>query len=191
MPRLRLRLETLRRLRSDARGLTAIEFAFVMPAFLLFFIGTFEIAVVLFVGSSIEAAVFDASRFGITGGATPGVSREDRVRSILEEKTYGFLDMDRVEIDTLVYDSFADIGQPEPFTDENGNGVWNDPEPFVDVNGNGTWDADMGVAGLGGPDAIVVYRVTYPWGILTPFMRRVLGEEIDHVSSVAVRNEPF
>jgi hypothetical protein len=179
------------RLRHDCRGSTAIEFAFILPAFLLFFIGSFEVAIVLFVGSSIESAVFEASRFGITGGVAPGVSREDRVRAILEDKTYGLLDMELVEIDTLIYDSFADIGQPEPFTDENANGARDGGEPFVDVNGNAVWDPDMGVAGLGGPDAVVVYRVAYPWGIITAFMRGVLGEEIRHVSSVAVRNEPF
>jgi hypothetical protein len=180
-----------RRLLGDSGGMTAIEFAFVLPVFLMFFIGIFEIAIVLFVGSSIEAAVFDVSRFGTTGGLKPGMSREERVREILAEKTYGLLDMDRVAIDALIYDSFADIGQPEPFTDSNGNAVHDGGEPFVDVNGNGTWDPDMGVAGLGGPDAIVVYRVMYPWGIITPFMRPFLGEEIRHVSSVAVRNEPF
>jgi hypothetical protein len=172
------------------RGATALEFALIAPLFLAFFVGVFEIAIVLFVGASIESAVFDAARFGITGGPG-GVSREERVLEIVEEKTFGFVDMDRVTVDTLVYDSFADIGEPEPFTDTNGDGGYDLGEPFVDVNGNGQWDADMGVAGLGGPDAIVVYRVSYPWGIITPFMRGVLGEEINHVSSVAVRNEPF
>ena len=55
-------------------------------------------------------------------------------------------------MDTLVYESFADIGKPEPFTDQDGNGAYNAGEPFVDVNGNGQWDADMGEAGLGGAE---------------------------------------
>ena len=29
------------------------------------------------------------------------------------------------------------------------------------------WDADMGAAGLGGPSDVVVYRLTYDWGIIT------------------------
>ncbi len=31
---------------------------------------------------------------------------------------------------------------PEPFTDTNGNGVWDPGEPFTDVNGNGIYDAN-------------------------------------------------
>jgi hypothetical protein len=49
----------------------------------------------------------------------------------------------------------------------------------------------MGAAGLGGPSDVVVYTVTYDWGLITPFMRRVMGESIRHISTVAVRNEPF
>ena len=50
-------------------------------------------------------------------------------------------------METLVYDSFEDIGKPEPLTDDNGNGSWDDGEAFIDVNGNGVWDEDMGEAG--------------------------------------------
>ena len=99
--------------------------------------------------------------------------------------------MSQVDLDTLVYSSFADIGKPEPFTDENGNGTWDAGEPLTDVNGNAQWDADMGKAGLGGPSDIVVYRLSYDWGLVTPMMRGVLGDSVHHVSSIAVRNEPY
>ena len=145
----------------------------------------------LFIGASIESAVLQASRYGITGGTVEGRTREERVLDVVEAKTYGLLDMDELEMETLVYESFADIGEPEPWDDANGNGAYDGGEDFTDVNGNGNWDADMGEAGLGGPNAVVVYRLTYDWGIITPFMQRLLGESIRHVSSVAVRNEPY
>ena len=179
----------LRRLRRSVRGATAVEFALVLPVLLHATVGTIEMAIVLFVGSSMEAAVFEASRFGITGG--DGVPREQRVLDIVEDRTYGLLDMDAVALDTLVYSSFADIGRPEPWTDGNGNGVRDAGETFTDVNGNGTWDADMGAAGLGGPNDIVVYRLSYDWGIVTPMMAGLLGRSVRHVSSIAVRNEPW
>jgi Flp pilus assembly pilin Flp len=181
----------LRRLLGDERGVAALEFALILPPFLLLIIGTIEVALVIFIGSSIEAAVLQASRYGITNATIPGVSREERVIDIVRESTYGLVDMSTVEIETLVYDSFSDIGEPEPFEDTNGNDVYEDGEPFTDVNGNGQWDPDMGAAGLGGPSDVVVYTVTYDWGIITPFMRRVMGESIRHISTVAVRNEPF
>jgi hypothetical protein len=31
------------------------------------------------------------------------------------------------------------LGEGEPFTDQNGDGVWNDADTYVDLNGNGTW----------------------------------------------------
>ena len=187
----RLLPRVLRRLRGEEDGATIVEFAMVFPVFLLAVFGGIETAIVIFISSSIEAAVLEASRYGVTGGTVPGVSREERVLGIVESNTYGLIDMDLVEIDTLVYESFDDIGQPEPFEDGNGNFVYDTGELFTDVNGNGQWDADMGAAGLGGPSDVVVYRVRYAWGIMTPLIQSVMGESIAHVSSVAVRNEPF
>ncbi len=181
----------LRRLAACARGATALEFALVLPVLLLTTVGTIEMAIVLFIGSSMEAAVIEASRFGITGGEDEDMTREDRVLTIVAERTYGLLDMGRVELDTLVYDSFEDIGKPEPFVDANGNGVRDAGEAFTDINGNAQWDADMGAAGLGGPEAIVVYRLSYDWGVVTPMIRGIVGGSVRHVSSVAVRNEPY
>lgn len=181
----------LRRLRGEEDGATIVEFALIFPVFLLAVFGGIETAIVIFISSSIESAVLEASRYGVTGGTVPGVTREERVLDIVGRKTYGLVNMDEVEVETLVYESFDDIGQPEPFDDANGNGVYNEGEAFTDVNGNGVWDADMGAAGLGGPSDVVVYRVSYAWGIMTPFIRNVMGDSIAHVSSVAVRNEPF
>ena len=109
-----------RRPSSLHRGATAIEFAIILPLLLLFIGGGIETAIILFIGSSIESAVMEASRYGITGSEA-GVSRADKVLEIVADKTYGLLDMDKVRMETLVYTSFADIGQPEPFTDQNGN----------------------------------------------------------------------
>jgi Flp pilus assembly pilin Flp len=181
----------LRRLRREEDGATVVEFAFVFPVFILAVLGTLETAIVIFISSSIEAAVLEASRYSITGGTIPGVTREERVLDIVGDKTYGLVDMDLVGIDTLVYESFDDIGQPEPIEDANLNLVYDTGELFTDVNGNGQWDADMGAAGLGGPSDVVVYRVTYAWGIMTPLIRSVIGESVLHASSVAVRNEPY
>ena len=180
-----------RGLADDARGATAVEFALILPVLLTFFFGIIEVALSLFINSSIESAVFEASRFGVTGGTVAGVSRQDRVLAIVEERTYGLVNPATVTIDTLVYDTFSDIGKPEPFVDANANAAYDAGEVFTDVNGNGVWDADMGAAGLGGPSDVVVYQLTYDWGIVTPLMRRVMGETVEMVSSVAVRNEPF
>ena len=79
---------------------------------------------------------------------------------------------------TLVYENFGDVGQPEPFTDENGNGAYDAGEAFTDVNGNGGWDEDMGAAGLGGPGDVVVYQMSYDWSIIIPMFRPFFGDTI-------------
>jgi len=182
---------TRARLLRDESGAAIVEAALVIPVLLLLTLGAIELSISIFLGASLESAVLQASRSGITGNTTGGVSREERIRDIIEENTYGFLDMDKVKIETLVYSDFADIGKPEPFEDANGNGSYDMGEVFSDINGNGMWDPDMGAAGMGDTGDIVLYRVTYDWGIITPLIQAVLGNSMRHVSSVAVRNEPF
>jgi Flp pilus assembly protein TadG len=183
-------LRLLRLLARDRSGAAAVEFALVAPALILLVVGSFEVAIMLFVGGTVESAVLAASRFGITGFEDEGVSREDRIREIIAERTLGFVDMDEAEISTLVYSDFEDIGEPEPFTDGNGNGQHDPGEAFNDVNGNGQWDDDMGTAGLGGPGDIVLYDVEYEVGAVTRLLEPLLGRIVHH-AAVAVRNEPF
>lgn len=177
-------------IRRDDRGVAAIEFAFVAPVLFLFLIGTIELTMVLFLNSALERGVLAASRYAITGSVPDGVSRQDRVLDILKENTFGLITLTEDNVTALIYPTFDSIGQPEPFTDLNGNGVYDEGEPFVDVNGNGVWDADMGLAGLGGPGDIVVYRVDYDWGMLTQLLDTLVGG-VTLTGSIVVRNEPF
>jgi Flp pilus assembly protein TadG len=178
--------------RSD--GASAVEFSLVAMPLILTVIGIMEVAFILFVNVLLEGAIRDSARYGITGYTSGGVDRETMIRQIISERTVGMVEMTNVEIETLVYDSFANIGKPEPFTDEvPTNGTYDAGEPFVDVNGNGTWDADMGAAGAGGPGAVVVYKVKYDWPLLTGLLTPLLGQNgyVTLSVSTAVRNEPF
>lgn len=175
-------------------GASAIEFALVAMPLILTIVGIIEVALILFVDVLMEGAVRDAARFGITGYTPAGTDRAAVIREIVRKRTVGLIDMTEVKIETLVYQNFSDIGKPEPFTDQPPyNGRYDAGEPFVDVNGNGKWDSDMGAAGVGGPGAVVVYRVSYDWPILTGLMKPLLGDAgVVHLSvSTAARNEPF
>lgn len=177
-------------LRRNENGSAMVEAALGLPILLAVMIGVFEIANFIFVSTAVENAVLHASRFGVTGATDDGSTREDQVRAIIAEQTFGRVDMSTVQIDTLVYQQFSDIGEPEPFTDTNGSEVYDEGEPFSDVNGNGVWDDDMAVAGLGGAGDIVLYRVSYNANSLTGFMDWA-HRAINISSTVAVRNEPF
>jgi hypothetical protein len=176
---------------ADETGNAMMEFAFIAPIFLAMLGAIMEFSGIMFVQTLLEGSAREASRYGITGFTEPGVSRDDQIMQIVAQNTHGIIDLDRLQMDTLVYHNFADIGQPEPFTDENDNGVYDAGEPFTDVNGNGSWDADMGAAGLGGPGDVVVYRMSYDWNIMIPFFRMFFGDAITLRANIAVRNEPF
>jgi Flp pilus assembly protein TadG len=185
--------QRLRDLRRDREGGTMIEFAFVAPILMLFIMGIIEVAMILLVSTLLEGSVREAARYGITGYVVDGFDRVGMIRKIVRQHTLGLVDMEQVEIQTVTYQSFSAIGQPEPFTDKNGNNTRDAGESFNDVNGNGKWDDDMGVAGAGGPGDIVVYTVTYDWPMLTSYMDDLLGRGgvIQLKASYAVRNEPW
>ena len=167
-----------------------VETAIGLPVLLATMVGVLEIAHYFFVAASIENAVLHASRFGITGAAPDGITREQQVRDIIREQTFGQVNMDTVEIETLVYENFADIGEPEPFVDDNASGSYDEGEDYTDVNGNGQWDEDMAITGLGGGGDIVLYRVNYDITSLTGFADWAF-REVSVSSTVAVRNEPY
>jgi hypothetical protein len=172
-------------------GKAAIEFAFIAPVFLGMIGAIMEFSGIMFVQALLEGSAREASRYGITGFNMEGVSRDEQILAIVEKNTLGLIDLDELHMTTLVYENFGDVGQPEPFTDENGNEAWDAGEPYTDVNGNGSWDEDMGAAGLGGPGDVVVYQMSYDWDIIIPMFVPFFGEAISLEANIAVRNEPF
>lgn len=167
----------------------AVETALAAPLITSLFITVIETANAFMLASTLENAVLHASRFGVTG-AENDLPRADRVRQVIEEQTFGRVPAGDIQIETLVYQQFADIGQGEPYTDENDNDVYDEGEEFSDINGNGVWDADMAIAGLGGSGDIVLYRVSFAPRSLTGLLDWAT-ENFTLSATVAVRNEPF
>lgn len=182
--------QQLRALLSDS-GAAMVEFALIAPLLLGMLCGILEFSGILFAQTLLEGGAREASRHGITGATEEGVGREETILDIINENTFGIIDINELDVETLVYETFGDIGQPEPFTDENNNGTFDTGEAFSDVNGNGVRDDDMGVAGLGGPGDVVVYRLSYDWEIMIPLFEPFFGDEVILDASIAVRNEPF
>ncbi len=178
---------------ADRRGATAVEFALVAPVLIALLVGILEFALFLTADITLESAVTEAARFGITGRSLGATTREEAIRAVLERRAGSLLDPGRLALETLVYPDFASIGQPEPWVDADGDGARDPGEPYADLNGNGRWDADMGLAGLGGPDAVVLYRARYPWRFVTPLLRAFFPPDgtVELVATMAVRNEPF
>lgn len=181
-----------RRFGSDRRGAALAEFALIIPILVIVVFGVLEFALVAFVSVMMEAGVRDASRFGLTGAAAAGgQTREVRIAEIVSDRTLGLVPLDQITVDVRTYETFADIGLGEPFTDVDGNGLYDPGESFDDLNGNGTRDADRGTPGAGGSEDIVLYEVSVSWGYITPMISAIVGDNAVLRAALAVRNEPF
>lgn len=183
-------LASLRRLRGAKEGAAAVEMAIVAPFFFAFMIGTIEVALVMFTNVAIEAAVRDGARYGVTGSNPDGMTREDRLRQIISERTFGFVQPSSDDITMTVYPSFAAAGIEEPYEDANGNGKWDAGEPFTDQNGNGSRDG--GTPGMGGSGQVVMYTISYELPLIGPMVNDLFGVRTLNLSTrVVVRNEPW
>lgn len=188
----------LRRFARAQSGAAAVEFALALPPLILLIIGMFEVAVAMFVSTSVENGLREASRYGITGDTPATGTRQDQILAIIDANTFGMLDPATTSITFMKYASFQDVGQPEPFVDTPApsplhNGKYDPGENYTDVNGNGKWDADRGIAGVGNSGEVVRYKVDYEWHLMTPLLSDMLGDNgVFHMSaSVVVRNEPY
>lgn len=177
----------------NSEGVTALEFALVAPVFLLMMMGTIEFSVVMFVTSVMEGATTQSARLGKTGFVANGMSREQTIRTLIDERTGKLIDMNKLTITAKTYKNFDSVGKAEPSNDTNNNGTI-DAGEYDDINGNGRYDNDMGAQGLGDANDVVVYTITYPWQIVTPLVQPLIGNghgNYDVKTRMVVKNEPY
>lgn len=187
-------LTRLRHLARDRDGSAALEFAYTFPIIVMVVVGLLELMMIMFVSALMEGGLRDASRFAITGAMPVGMSREQAIVNIVNDRTLGLLDLTTDDVSLRVYEAFTQVGMPEPLTfDANGNGSFDPGDTYTDVNGNGQWDADMASAGAGGSGDVVVYNLAVDWPLLTPMLAPFIGQNglIRLGASIAVRNEPY
>jgi TadE-like protein len=188
--------KALRRLWQDRSGAAILEFAMVLPPLCLILLGMFEVAMLMFCQASMEGALREAARYGVTGqdNATPAV-RIAKIKQIVDDYTLGLFNIDDATVTYKVYTSFGDAHPPEPLTyDANGNGKYDAGDEYTDTNGNGKWDDDVGVSGVGDAEQIIRYTVEYDWPLMTPFMARIMGNtegKVPLIASIVLRNEPW
>jgi Flp pilus assembly protein TadG len=177
--------------RSDL-GSPAVEFAFAAPAVLMMLIAIIEFGMIMVVDLTMENALRDASRFGITGQTPSEGGRDDYIVALVNNHLLNVVDVAHTKIEIKAYPTFADIGQAE-YIDANNNGAWDTGETSKDCNGNGTIDNDRGTPGAGGAGQAVLYHIDYDWPLLTPMLSPFIGKDGSfHLeANLAVRNEPW
>jgi Flp pilus assembly protein TadG len=180
----------IRMLRENG-GVTSIEFAFIAPVVVLMMMGVIEFSMILFTTAVMESATSYTARLGKTGYTEGGSSRSDQITANIKSLTAGLLNPDDIEITAKVYDAFDEVGDPEPYVDANNNLQYDEGETFSDINGNSQWDADMGSAGFGNANDVVVYTISYPWPINTPIINSIIGDIYNITVRTVVKNEPY
>lgn len=187
---------SLRRLagcRRDEGGAAAVEFAMVLPLLCLLTFGVIEMGMIMATLTSIEGGLKEASRYGITGQTPDDQTRIEKIRTILDNHSFNLVDFDEAEFSVKTYPSFSGVGQPEPYSDMNGNGQYDEGESYSDINQDGEWSPDMGASGAGMGGEVVSYTVTIPWHIMTPFAGPLIAGDdgvLPLTATIVVRNEP-
>lgn len=179
--------KALRRLGFDRTGVSAVEFGIIAPVFLTFVMAAFDLGHMAYARAVFEGAVERAARASSleTGDA-------DEADAMVEELIRPVLPGVDLEAGRVSYYDIGDIKRPEDFTDENDNNVCDEGESFVDENGSGEWEADIGVAGNGGSNDVVVYEVSanYTPVFKVPFLPDAWTQRTLRATTVKT-NQPF
>jgi Flp pilus assembly pilin Flp len=174
-------------LRHDQNGVAAVEFALIAPTFMLMLMGTFDIGYAGYIKYVLQGALEDAGRSAsleTTSSTTLDNKVKDTVKTLNNAGT--------LNVSRLYYERYSDVKVPEEFTDSNANGLRDPGECFIDRNGNSVWDADVGLAGRGGAQDVVVYKATFTYNRIFPLWK-MLGQSStqDIVAQTYLRNQPF
>lgn len=179
---------------NDESGATLVEFAIILPTFMLLLFGVMDFGFNSYVRSVVAGAVQEAARdSSLEGAAVDGATDliddrlENSVRTLLPN-----LPEDGITIERLSYFSFADVNRPEAFTDADGNGECDNGELFEDENGNGNWDPDVGEEGLGGARDVVLYTIDVEYDRLFPIYKLInASEKVTISASTVLQNQPY
>lgn len=170
---LRIRASIFSRFIRHHEGATAIEFAMVLPVFLLFVFGIFEFGLIMHVSSLVENATHEGARYGITGSSyedlnPDGMPRDQFIEQYIRKRVGMWVRQDeQILVTTKVVGNIVDLGRGGAVTDDD--------------------------AGAGQGGQAVIYNVDYFWKIMTPFMASLIGEDgtFRIHTTVVVKNEDF
>ena len=172
----------------DESGATLVEFALVVPALMALLMGLFDVGYNMYAKAILEGAMQEAGRNSTIEAADTGTidaAVTAQVRKALPNASISYA--------RQAYADFSDVNRPEEYKDVNGDGTCNAGEPFTDANGNGVWDLDRGAAGAGGAKDAVVLTATITYDRLFPVAAFIPGipREYRSSSSTVLRNQPY
>jgi len=162
----------LRRFKSERKGSTAIEFAFIIVPFLMLTLGTLEIALIHLSRSSMADAIEKTSRQIMTGEADC-LSASEYITQLCDRLSFANGDCEEnTKVVMQELNSFSD----DPGADEQ------------------NFNSIQSTMSNGREDSIMLLRSYHRWNVMFPLLDDALGGgegELVLVSNLAFRNEPF
>jgi Flp pilus assembly protein TadG len=139
----------LRRLARDRRGVTAIEFGFIVTPLMALLIAILQIATTYFADQALETATEKGARLLMTGQSQKAAMTAASFKTAMCGALPSFMSCDNLMVDVTVVGDF-------------GNAVTTAPTITYDSAGKPTnsWSFKVG-----NPGDIVVMRAMYVWGV--------------------------
>lgn len=180
----------MRRLAREQEGATLTEFGLVAPILIMMLMGIFDMAHSQYTSAMVNGAMQKAARDLTLENAASQQSNHD-ARVIAQIRTVVPKNAD-IELKKLSHFDFSDVGAPEEWSDDNGNGVCDGGEVYIDANKNGRWDANRGVDGIGGARDVVLYTAIVRYDRLFPIYNMIgIDQQASIQASTVLRNQPF
>jgi Flp pilus assembly protein TadG len=183
------RLKFIKAALRDQTGVAAIEMAFVLPPFMLMFLGAFDVGYSIYYRAILDGAIQEAARIS---ALETGPVKLANIDASVTKKLRDLSVTSVVAFNRKSYFSFNDVKRAEKFSDGNANGVCDNNEQFEDENNNSGWDIDVGASGVGGPKDIVMYTVTVTYDRIFPLWAFVGQSQKNTFSATTVlKNQPY
>ena len=171
----------------DERGTTVLEFAIILPAFMLLLLGCFDIGYQVYLTALLNGEIQKSAR-----DATLETKSLAALDSAVKTQIRQLAPTANIAVTRVAYQGYKDIGRAETFSDGNANGKCDHNEPYTDENGNGTWDRDLGKQGNGGARDVVKYNIAVTYKALFPMWKFLGSSEYRTLNStMLLKNQPF
>jgi Flp pilus assembly protein TadG len=171
---------------ADARGVTIVEFAMVLPVMLTLIMGLGEVTYQAYVQSVLTGAMQKAGRDSTIQSADTSAIDQKVIAIVWKVAGSATYTSSRKNVAKFGYVN------GEPFTDTNGNGIHDTHECFTDTNGNGVYDADISASGQGGASDVTVYTMTITYPHLFPVAKWFgWGAKQTLSATTILKNQPY
>jgi Flp pilus assembly pilin Flp len=178
------------RLKHEERGIAAVEFAAIAPAFLVIVMGGLDLGYTLYIQSVLNGTVQKAARDSSLETGT-----ETATQTVIDTKVRNaLLSLNKTATITIKRDSYQNFTKAQAQQPEDVNGIngCEAGENYYDRNFNGRYDDDGGDDSQGGAKDVVIYKVSMSFTRLFPVTKLIgLPANVTLIGRSVIANQPY